>query len=169
MKCIFLLPSNLDPLIQEFRLKHDPQSQLVPPHVTVVFPFEVELNDDELTRHCQRAIKSAIKGVNRIEAKLGPISIEPNGYVFFLLDQGGPEIAEIHNQLYSGPLRDQFIGTSFKPHITIARFDDYNRSEVTKAANLLKPNRGFVIDQIVVEEIENNGASREISRTSFPE
>jgi 2'-5' RNA ligase len=163
MKCIFLLPSNLDPLIQEFRLKHDPQSLLVPPHVTVVFPFDIELNDDELTRRCQ----SAIEGVNPIEAKLGPISIESNGYVCFLLDQGGPEIAEIHNQLYSGPLKDQFIGTSFKPHITIARFDDRNRLEVTRAADLLKPNRGFVIDQIVVEEIEDNGKSREISRTSF--
>jgi 2'-5' RNA ligase len=164
MKCIFLLPSNLDPLVQEFRLKHDPQSKLVPPHVTVVFPFDIELDDDELTRRCQ----SAIKGVNRIEAKLGPISIEPNGYVFFLLDQGREEITKIHNQLYSGPLKDQFIGTSFKPHITIARFDDYNRMVVTKAADLLKPNQDFVIDQIVVEEIEDNGKSREISRTSFP-
>ena len=164
MKCIFLLPSNLDPLIQEFRSKHDPQSKLVPPHVTVVFPFDIELSDGELTGRCQ----SAIKGVNRIEAKLGPISIEPNGYVFFLLEKGGQEVAEIHKQLYSGPLEDQFIGTSFKPHITIARFDEYTRLEVTKAANLLKPNRDFVLDQIVIEEIENSGASREISRISFP-
>ena len=165
MKCIFLLPSNLDPLIQEFRLKHDPQSKLVPPHVTVVFPFDIDLKDDELTRHCQ----NATKGVNRIEAQLGSISIEPNGYVFFLLEQGGQEIIEIHNQLYSGPLEDQYIGTSFKPHITIARFDNYNRMEVTKAANLLKPSRDFVVEQIVIEEIESDGASREIARISLPE
>ena len=164
MKCIFLLPTNLDPLIQEFRLKYDPQSNLVPPHATVVFPFDIEVSDGELIRHCQNAVKS----VKRIEAKLGPVSIEPNGYVFFLLGKGGREVAEIHNQLYSGPLEDQFIGTSFKPHITIARFDNDHRREVTKAANLLNPVRDFVIEQIVIEEIESDGASREISRILFP-
>jgi len=123
------------------------------------------LNDDELIEHCQKGITS----IKLIEAKLGPVSIEPNGYVFFLLEEGGPEVAEIHKQLYSGPLADQFIGTSFKPHITIARFDNYNRVEVAKAANLLKPTRDFLIEQIVIEEFKNHGTSREIARFSLPE
>ena len=126
MKCIFLLPSNLDPLIQEFRSNHDPQSDLVPPHITVVFPFDIDLTDDELIKHCQKQIT----GIKLIEAKLGPVRIEPNGYVYFLLAEGGHEITEIHNHLYSGPLADQFVDVSFKPHLTIARFDDYNRVEV---------------------------------------
>jgi len=165
VKCIFLLPSNLDPLIQEFRSNHDPQRDLVPPHITVVFPFDIDLTDDELIKHCQKQIT----GIKQIEAKLGPVSIEPNGYVFFLLEEGGREITEIHNHLYSGPLADQFIGTSFKPHITIARFNDYNRVEVAEAANLLQPTRNFLIKQIVIEEIETNGMSREISRILLPE
>jgi 2'-5' RNA ligase len=165
MRCIFLLSSNLDPAIQKFRSIHDPQSDLVPPHITVVFPFDVPLTDDELMEHCHKQIS----GLKLVEVKLGTVSIEPNGYVFFLFVKGSSEITEIHNRLNSGPLADQFNGTSFKPHMTIARFNDGNRVEVAKATNLLQPVQNFLIDQIVIEEVETNGRSREITKILLPE
>ncbi len=165
MRCIFLLPSNLDPAIQQFRSNHDPQGDLVPPHITVVFPFDISLTDDDLVKLCKRQIQ----GAKKIEARLGSVSIEPDGYVFYLIATGGREITDIHNRLYAaGPLTDKFIGTSFKPHITIARYDDGNRLEVTQATKLLQPNCHFLIDQMVIEEIEPDGKSREITRILLP-
>ena len=38
---------NID-IIDEIRAKYDPLTKLVRPHITIVFPFEMEITNDEL-------------------------------------------------------------------------------------------------------------------------
>ena len=45
---IFPKFDNID-IIDEIREKYDPLAKLVRPHITIVFPFEMEITNDELS------------------------------------------------------------------------------------------------------------------------
>ena len=50
LRTIMIFPKfdNID-IIDEIREKYDPLAKLVRPHITIVFPFEMEITNDELS------------------------------------------------------------------------------------------------------------------------
>ena len=50
LRTIMIFPEfdNID-IIDEIRAKYDPLAKLVRPHITIVFPFEMEITNDELS------------------------------------------------------------------------------------------------------------------------
>lgn len=63
MRTILLFLNNMSiNKIENIRHKHDPLFGLIPPHITIVFPFKSNISNDEL--------KSHIFNVSKGEAKL---------------------------------------------------------------------------------------------------
>ena len=47
---VFLNNMSIDK-IENIRQKHDPLFELIPPHITIVFPFKSDISNDELKSH----------------------------------------------------------------------------------------------------------------------
>lgn len=106
--------------INDIRNKYDPLVKLVLPHITLVFPFEVELSDGELHLH----IKEVLKNVKRFELELSGFSKKEDkygNYLFLNMIKGMEEIKEIHQKLYVGVLKDFKCEDEYIPHMTVGK------------------------------------------------
>lgn len=64
---IFTEFENID-VINDIRRKYDPLADLVLPHITLVFPFDSELTDEELHGNLEKCLKG-----------VGAVSMKNNG------------------------------------------------------------------------------------------
>ncbi|KQU13696.1 2'-5' RNA ligase [Bacillus sp. Leaf13] len=144
-------------LIEEVRKKYDPLFGLVPPHITLVFPFESEISSSRLKQH----IKNVLSGVNPFTVKLKGITGSLNNYLFLNVKKGNDNIIELHDRLYSGPLFE-FMSRqhTYSPHLTVGRLK--NDIELLNALNdtiSFVENFETIINEITSVIIESNGDS----------
>ncbi|PGM91428.1 2'-5' RNA ligase family protein [Bacillus cereus] len=134
MRTILLFLQNM-PIdeIESMREKHDPLFGLIPRHMTIVFPFESSILNDELELH----ILKMAKGVHPIEIEFANRISSKGEYLFLEVERGKEKIEELHDRLYTGPLL-QFLRTD------IPSFHE---------------KLNCVIDRISVERIGKNGES----------
>ena len=64
LRTIMIFPQfeNIE-IIDEIRDRYDPLAKLVRPHITLVFPFESEMTNDEI----EEKLTSSLKGVKPFE------------------------------------------------------------------------------------------------------
>jgi 2'-5' RNA ligase len=107
--------------VEAVRLQYDPLAREVPAHITLVFPFESEITEVDLKRH----VENVVTGLRPFEVAFGQVVATPDHYLFLTFTEGAATVADLHDRLYSGPLR-QFllVATPFVPHITVGRVDD---------------------------------------------
>jgi 2'-5' RNA ligase len=104
--------------IDRFRSQHDPLGNVMPPHLTLVFPFHSRFTVDQLAAHVQKVVRAwpAFPVVMS-----GHWSAQ-NEFVGITAQVGRDALIEMHDRLYRGPLaeflRPEF---EFEPHITLAR------------------------------------------------
>lgn len=108
-------------IIKDIREKYDPLANLVLPHITLVFPFESELTNEELKLHLQRSLrdiqpfKIELAGFSKQEDRYG-------NYLFLNVVQGADIIKNIHNMLYSDKLKQFYTGNdNYVPHMTVGK------------------------------------------------
>jgi len=110
--------------INKLRKKYDPVATKVAPHITLVFPFESDIEASRLREH----IEKKIRGVKPFKIKLQGISGESENYLFLNVIKGVEELTELHNKLYTDILekyKPEFLRTTkFKPHLTVGKIDD---------------------------------------------
>lgn len=70
--------------IEDIRKKHDPLFGLIPPHITVIFPFEGSISNDELKLH----ILKLSKGIQEIEIKFANQITGEGEYLFLRVEKG---------------------------------------------------------------------------------
>ena len=99
---IFPQFDNIDK-IQNIRNKYDELSQILPPHITLVFPFEIDLKNDEM----KKKLSDICKSYNRFNIKCKGIS--------FIKDEN----IDIYNKLLNKDLPQYYI-----PHITLGSVDE---------------------------------------------
>ncbi|MGH0484334.1 2'-5' RNA ligase family protein [Bacillus mycoides] len=158
MRTILLFLHNM-PIdeIESMREKHDPLFELISPHITIVFPFESSISNDELELHILKVAKEVhpieIEFANRISSK--------GEYLFLEVERGKEKIEELHDRLYTGPLL-QFFRTDipYIPHVTVGRKDSAElAAEIAKDIPSFHEKLNCVIDKISVERIGENGES----------
>ncbi len=166
-RCIMLFPkfTNMD-IIDRIREQYDPAARLVPPHITLVFPFESDISTAALSAH----ITGALAAASPFEVVLSNIAPAPDRYLFLHVQKGTAEISAMHEKLYAGLLRpfypDWLQSLTFLPHMTVGRFED--DAEWESAANKLKgvtDQFQAVIDTVYVEiiNLENDESIIELS------
>jgi 2'-5' RNA ligase len=123
-------------IINDIRRKYDHLVDLVPPHITLVFPFDSDLTNEELNLY----IKECLSDIHPFEIELEGFSKQKDrygNYLFLNVVQGMNIIKEIHDTLYKDKLKEFDLGYDYIPHMTVGKlssikllnkaFDDVNR------------------------------------------
>ena len=108
-------------VIDNIRKKYDPLSELVRPHITLVFPFESEISNDELAQ----LLEKRLFGINSFEITLHGFSKKKDrlsSYLFLNVTKGIDEIRNIHNILYEHEFKEFDLGYRYVPHMTVGKF-----------------------------------------------
>lgn len=120
-RTIMIFPEfeNID-IINGIRKKYDSLADLVLPHITLVFPYDSELTNDELNLY----LKECLIGIQPFKIELQGFSKKENKYGNYLLLNvviGMDEIKLIHDRLYKDKLKQFEIGYDYVPHMTVGR------------------------------------------------
>ncbi|MBM7583816.1 2'-5' RNA ligase [Bacillus pakistanensis] len=154
--CLFPKFTNED-RIHKWREKYDPLHQLIPPHITLVFPFESDYSSNKLIKHVQQTLK----GFKPINIRLQGITGEGKQYVFLNVKRGSDQIIELHDRLYSGLLKKYLNRTvTYNPHLTIGRIKNTEKfdtilEETSREETVFCSN----ITEIICEKISNDEKS----------
>lgn len=160
LRTIMIFPEfdNID-VIDEIRAKYDPLAKLVRPHITIVFPFEMEITNDELSMILEnrlRDIKSfeiEMQGFSKCEDRFG-------NYLFLNVVKGTEIITQLHDLLYSNEFGEFDLGIPYMPHMTVGKLktvDDLNNAYDSVMGN--KTLFKCIITKISVEMIGENEES----------
>ncbi|PEW79383.1 2',5' RNA ligase family [Bacillus mobilis] len=153
---VFLNNMSIDK-IENIRQKYDPLFGLIPPHITIVFPFKSDISDDELKSH----ILNLSKGVGKIEIEFANRITSVGNYLFLEVEGGKVQIEELHDLLYTEALL-QFLKEDipYIPHVTVGRKESAElAAEVAKDIPSFPEKLQCVVDRISVERIGENGES----------
>lgn len=160
LRTIMIFPEfeNME-IIDNIRNQYDPFAKLVRPHITLVFPFKSQMNNEELTQ----ILNIRLMSVKSFELKLGGISKQENvfgKYLFLDVLQGTEELCSIHQILYDNEFKEFDLGLSYLPHMTIGKLSTAQLLE--NAFNDIKSmNNTFstIVNKVSVEMIGDNEES----------
>ena len=118
-RTIMIFPDfkNMD-VIDAIRLKYDPLAKLVRPHITIVFPFDLALSNDEIAL----ILDKHIGDMSAFEVKFKGFSKYVNQFGnSLLLDmvEGQEPIIKLHDALYRNEFNSLDLGIPYEPHITV--------------------------------------------------
>lgn len=153
---IFIESDNLHD-IEKIRQKHDPLHNLVPPHITLIFPFESEISNEELKQH----IIEHIKGLEAFDIHANNVVTNHKDYLFLQIKEGKEKIITLHDRLYQGLLQT-FLREDipYVPHITVGRKNsERDALEVARRIPPLEAKPHFTIRKITVESVGANNES----------
>ncbi|MBE5108415.1 2'-5' RNA ligase family protein [Bacillus thuringiensis] len=158
MRTILLFLNNMSTSeIESIREIHDPLFGLISPHITIVFPFESNISNDELKSH----ILNLSIGIGAIEIEFANHVTSIGDYLFLEIVQGKEQIEALHNKLYSGPLL-QFMRKDipYIPHVTVGRKESPQlAAEIARDLPSFHKKLHCVINRISVERIGENEES----------
>jgi 2'-5' RNA ligase len=104
--------------IEPIQLRFDPLAGKLPPHITLVFPFESDVTAQELRKH----VGLAAEGVAPFALTLGGITDSEREYIFLSVSRGLDSILKLHERLCSGPLEShRSTAHTYVPHVTLGR------------------------------------------------
>ena len=110
--------------VEAFRARHDPMAQLIPAHLSLVFPFPTALTRLQVETHVQRVVSKWPP----IPVAFRRVRTEANEFVFLMAQRGAASIKGLHDRLYTRSLAHHLRrDLPYEPHVTIARYADYQR------------------------------------------
>ncbi len=104
--------------INFFRKKYDPLWNIIPPHITVVFPFS-NIPEKQIIQH----LDTVTKNIEPFRIHLNGLMKSFDDYLFLLVQEGKEEIERVHDTLHFGILTSHLRkDIPFIPHITLGVF-----------------------------------------------
>ena len=146
-------------IIDEIREKFDPLAHLVRPHITILFPFENQMRDDEIGNILAKRFKDihpfelVLNGIRKQEDRFG-------NYLLLEVKEGDVEICAMHNVLYENEFQEYDLGLDYKPHMTVGKLP--TAEALDRAYEQVKDvNRTFktMVKKVSVEMIGENEES----------
>lgn len=137
-------------LIQSIREKYDRLYMLVPPHITLVFPFTDDISNEDL----YIKLKELIKDTKKFNVKFKGLSLSDDNFIFLNCVIGLENIIDLHDKIYNNILPTHFKkDVEYVPHITLGKSNNID--------NLKDFKYSFetIIDEILIEEIGKNEES----------
>ncbi|MGN0598947.1 MAG: 2'-5' RNA ligase family protein [Oscillospiraceae bacterium] len=159
-RTIMIFP-NIDNMevIDNIRERFDPLAKIVRPHITIVFPFDIEISNDELSH----ILDTRLDGIEPFEIELQGFSKCEDrfgNYLFLNVIKGAGYISDIHDVLYRNEFMFCDLGLQYIPHMTVGKLS--NVEELNRAYEDIKDIKCrfmSVIDKISVEMIGENEES----------
>lgn len=145
--------------INELRREFDPLFEYLKPHITIVFPFESEMDDNYLMKR----IKNTIQNTKKFHLVLKGFSkhVSKDGfYIYYDIEDGIERCLTLHNLLYKESFALKNIEYEYIPHVTVGRFN--NECDMEKAYQLIDKVdycNDILVESIALEKIGINGES----------
>jgi 2'-5' RNA ligase len=139
--------------IENIRKQYDELYKILPPHITLAFPFESSMSNDELKDRLMQVLKS----VEPFEIVMSGVSLHKDeniktNYIFLNVVSGVKEIKILHNEIYEKVL-NQKMSFEYIPHITLGTTE--NEQIEFELNNKFKT----IVTKVFVEEIGENEES----------
>lgn len=139
--------------IENIRKQYDELYKILPPHITLAFPFESSMSNDELKDRLMQVLKS----VEPFEIVMSGVSLHKDeniktNYIFLNVVSGVKEIKILHNKIYEKVL-NQKMSFEYIPHITLGTTE--NEQIEFELNNKFKT----IVTKVFVEEIGENEES----------
>ena len=137
-------------LIQSIRKKYDRLYNIIPPHITLVFPFTDNISNEDL----YIKLKELIKDTKKFNVKFKGLSLSDDNFIFLNCVIGLENIIDLHDKIYNNILPTHFKkDVEYIPHITLGKANNID--------NLKDFKYSFetIIDEILIEEIGKNEES----------
>lgn len=160
LRTIMIFPKfdNIE-VIDTIRKKIDPLADLVRPHITLVFPFESTMGNEEL----EQVLEECLADIKPFTLELSGFSKQQDRFgnsLFLNVSEGAEEICLIHNRLYESELREFDLGFEYVPHMTVGKLPtvelmDEAYAEIFKLRDSFKT----VVNKVSVEMIGENEES----------
>ena len=130
LRTIMIFPTfeNIE-IINSIRDKYDPLANLVRPHITIVFPFESDMSNEEVTD----ILNKRLMGIAPFDIELkgfGKYTDASGNYLSLYLTKGADVIKRIHDMLYGNEFKAYDIGVEYVPHITVGKLPTKEEMEV---------------------------------------
>lgn len=159
-RCIMIFPEFADgDAINAIRKKYDPLANHVRPHITLVFPFDSDLQPKELKEHLTGALLN-VTPFDIVLRGITPVKGHGN-YLFLNIESGREEILEIHKRLYTG-LLEKFLPAwlqsgGYYPHLTVGNIENEEKYKAAiEETSQMKEAFETTVDTISVEIIDEN-------------
>ena len=157
---IFPTPAELAD-IEAVRASYDPLAGKVAPHVTLIFPFNIPLSEDDLAAH----VVGVIGGIEPFEMTLGSAESTEPGVVWLPVVKGRTQVVQLHDRLYTGALSRLLSPIHvYAPHVTVGHVSADKTADALCAAQSLKVISAVWVDRVVIERIASDDMS-EIENT----
>lgn len=143
--------------IHALRTKYDPLADHIPPHLTLVFPFESLMSTADLRDHTS----DCVARIPPFRLVLTGITGAEQEYLFLNVKVGNDQIIALHDKLYSDVLRP-FLNRSltYIPHLTVGRLKDSLSFQAALAyTRELREVFETTVCEVVVERIAESGQS----------
>ena len=161
LRDILIIPELDDiSLIQDIREKYDELANIVPPHITLAFPFDSDITNEEL----DIKLKNIFSEYKEFNITLSGVSYhydERVGVYYIYLDvtQGYDTIYEISKKIYS-EIFNKEVPEKYIPHITLGSVEKINDIKLDHVFNT-------TVKNIIVEDIGENEESNVILKYSI--
>ncbi|MBO4496497.1 MAG: 2'-5' RNA ligase family protein [Clostridiales bacterium] len=147
-------------LIQEIREKYDELADIVPPHITLAFPFDSDITNEELDKKLQKIFSEytefsiTLSGVSyHYDERVGVY------YIYLDVTQGRDTIYEISQKIYR-ELFNKEVPEKYIPHITLGSVEEINNIKLDHVFH-------STVKNIIVEDIGENEESNIILNYSL--
>jgi 2'-5' RNA ligase len=139
--------------ILSLRERFDPLAHDVPPHLTLVFPFEDPLSDTALEEH----VRGVLYGVHCFPVVLRDITAHENEYLFLNVKRGNDALVALHDALYTGPLARHLLRLhTYVPHVTVGRVPAHQLAAALDATSAITRAHEAIVDAISVRAIDGD-------------
>lgn len=141
--------------VEALRRRFDPLAQVIPAHITLVFPYVDTLSATELQRH----IRAALEGRAPFDVHVEAAETESE-YLLLPVTIGRERLIDLHDRLYRGPLALHLArGHVYRPHVTVGRLhDEAARASALALAQAEVPPFDVRLREVAVFRLESPSA-----------
>ncbi len=146
-------------IIDNIRRKYDPLAELVRPHITLVFPFESSMSNEELSE----ILDMRLKDVKSFEVILSGFSMQKNSfgnYILLNVQKGIETLKYINQELYSNEFNKFDKRIEYVPHMTVGKLPTVEMLNTAfKRLESVSDTFRTIVNKISVEVIGENEES----------
>ena len=108
-------------LIEKVRKEHDNLYSILPPHITIVFPFVDNITNLDLFNK----LSDILKDFECFDVTFSGVNLSDDNYIFLNCTKGKENIIKLHDLIYSSILPSHLNkNIPFIPHITLGPASD---------------------------------------------
>lgn len=139
--------------INDMRKQYDPLAMFIPPHITLVFPFENDDTNEEIDQKLQRSL--GVQSPFKVELCGISKNVDAYGnYLFLNVIQGNQAIEALHKALYKGFFSEDKSVPNYIPHITVGKLPSVCELEAAYEACVCSDAFLFTVDTVSVVKIK---------------